>query len=285
MHPLTSKHLISKDGTEILAEATGDPTKPHVIFVHGFTCTATAFDPLFKLEALTKNLFMVRYDTRGHGRSGKPQKAEDYESVHYAEDFQAVVDGFELNNPIYVGWSLGGTILADICAHIVPLPIAAAMWIAPHPYMDYTPSIPSSKQQDGAKFAMGMMSSDPGVVLQSRIDFCEAFVAPGREVPFADMLGWVGATSFLPPSTMGFVMTRKQDATPLKKTAAVGLPMFLIYGSEDLLIPCDAVAVDMKPLFTDWEVVVLEGIGHIPFWEDPELFGGHILRFVKRVSK
>lgn len=57
---LTTKHLTSADGTEILAESTGDYSKPHVVFVHGLTGTGAAFDSLFKLNTLTRNLFMVR---------------------------------------------------------------------------------------------------------------------------------------------------------------------------------------------------------------------------------
>ncbi|KAJ7264262.1 hypothetical protein C8J57DRAFT_1718701 [Mycena rebaudengoi] len=60
---LTTKRLISKDGTEILAEATSNYAKPHIVFVHGFGCTGAAFDPIFNLDVLTENLYMVRYDT------------------------------------------------------------------------------------------------------------------------------------------------------------------------------------------------------------------------------
>jgi pimeloyl-ACP methyl ester carboxylesterase len=56
----------------------------------------------------------VRYDARGHGRSGKPTDAASYESVHYAQDVEAVVKAFNLTMPFFAGWSLGGVIFADI---------------------------------------------------------------------------------------------------------------------------------------------------------------------------
>lgn len=46
----------------------------------------------------------VRYDIRGHGRSGKPSDAASYESQRFAEDFKAVIDAFKLDRPIYAGW-------------------------------------------------------------------------------------------------------------------------------------------------------------------------------------
>ena len=34
----------------------------------------------------------MRYDLRGHGRSGYPMNAASYESRRYAEDFKAVLE-------------------------------------------------------------------------------------------------------------------------------------------------------------------------------------------------
>ena len=70
-----------------------------VIFLHGLGCTSAAFDSLFADPDLTSNLFMVsrvdllfcrlssntfdeqiRYDTRGHGRTGGSDNPEEYVS-------------------------------------------------------------------------------------------------------------------------------------------------------------------------------------------------------------
>ena len=77
-----------------------------VIFLHGLACTSAAFDPLFADKTLTSNLFMVsevgllfcqlngnsldvqiRYDTRGHGRTGGPDNAEGYVSKRMSPYF------------------------------------------------------------------------------------------------------------------------------------------------------------------------------------------------------
>ncbi|KAF5350001.1 hypothetical protein D9756_009054 [Leucocoprinus leucothites] len=54
---------------------------------------------------------------RGHGRSGKPDTDEAWESKRLAEDFDAVVDAFGLCRPFVVGWSLGASHLMDILSY------------------------------------------------------------------------------------------------------------------------------------------------------------------------
>ena len=56
------------------------------------------------LHGLLTACFEVRYDLRGHGRSDKPDDAEGYESLKFAEDFAGVKLAFGLDKPIIVGW-------------------------------------------------------------------------------------------------------------------------------------------------------------------------------------
>lgn len=60
MPPIDTQTITSKDGTTIYAEAAGDRSKPHVLFVHGMLCDGTAFDPIFCDEDFQTQLYMVR---------------------------------------------------------------------------------------------------------------------------------------------------------------------------------------------------------------------------------
>lgn len=112
----------SADGTEIYAEAVGDSSKSAVIFLHGFSMSSMAFDPIFNDPQWLANLYLVssmssyyisnkrlnspevRYDVRGHGRSAKPVDEASWESKRLAEDFDAVVEAFKLDRPFVLGW-------------------------------------------------------------------------------------------------------------------------------------------------------------------------------------
>lgn len=122
--PSLGKFVQSKDGTQIWTHAAGDSTKPAVVFIPGFSCTALAFEKQFDDPKLLNDLYLVsprhtthflvidaaiplhqvRYDPRGQGQSGQPLKAEDYLSERYADDFKAVVDEYRLTKPFVCGW-------------------------------------------------------------------------------------------------------------------------------------------------------------------------------------
>ena len=53
-------YVTSADGTKIWAESTGDPAKPAVVFIPGFSCTLLAFDKQWVNPFMKANLFMVR---------------------------------------------------------------------------------------------------------------------------------------------------------------------------------------------------------------------------------
>jgi pimeloyl-ACP methyl ester carboxylesterase len=55
------------------------------------------------------------------------------------------------------------------------------------------------------------------------------------------------------------------------RVAAVTAPTLLIHGSLDRLIPVSA-ARDLVRRRPDWQLKVLEGVGHVPMMETPDLF-------------
>lgn len=101
---LHSKVLTSPDGVKVFAEATGDPSKHPIVFLHGLALNGTSFDKQFSDPRLNENFYLVRYDLRGHGRSGLPFEFEAYESIRYAEEFKTVCEGFKIEKPSVVAW-------------------------------------------------------------------------------------------------------------------------------------------------------------------------------------
>ena len=53
-------YVTSADGTKIWAESTGNPSKPAVVFIPGFSCSSLAFDKQWTNSFMKANLFMAR---------------------------------------------------------------------------------------------------------------------------------------------------------------------------------------------------------------------------------
>jgi pimeloyl-ACP methyl ester carboxylesterase len=66
---------------------------------------------------------------------------------------------------------------------------------------------------------------------------------------------------------------RMADPRFWSRVAAVKAPTLIIHGSHDRLIPV-AAARELHRRRPDWELKVLEGVGHVPMLETPDLFMG-----------
>ncbi|KAG6895752.1 hypothetical protein C0992_012831 [Termitomyces sp. T32_za158] len=278
-------NVVSKDGTIIHAQAVGNPAKPHVIFAPGLGCTLTAFDPLFEEPSLLSNLYMVRYDTRGHGLSGKPLSPDFYTSDRYADDLEAIIARFKLKTPFFAGWSLGGAIGADIAANFQhPVPFAGLIWLAGLPYLGDILPIVATPVVLG--FLPGLEDNTNGTdSLQTRIDFVESLSAKNDVVPYDTKLTWLGSTAHLPPPVATLVLTRTQDHTRLLEEGASGWPLLILAGTEDKQINGSATIANLAPKFKNVESHLIPGGGHIIFYDDTLTVSKLLLSFIARIRR
>ena len=64
---------------------------------------------------------------------------------------------------------------------------------------------------------------------------------------------------------------RMADPRFWARVAAVRAPTLVVHGSQDRLIPVSA-ALELGRRRPDWQLVVLDGVGHVPMLETPRLF-------------
>jgi len=62
------------------------------------------------IEALQDNHHLILIDARGHGRSNKPHKPEQYAMKHMVGDIVAVLDKLNIQRVAFWGYSMGGRI-------------------------------------------------------------------------------------------------------------------------------------------------------------------------------
>jgi len=283
---VVQKIVKSADGTDIFVEAAGNRSKPEVIFAHGLAGSSAHFDKLFNHPTLLRELYMIRFDTRGHGRSGKPVTEDGYKSERYAEDISGIIKTFGLGQVFFVGWNFGASIAADICAHVTPNPLLGIVYLAALPVVGPVlerVATPRALSLLPALFG----NTDVTHSLHARQQFVDLQVANPQTLPFETKCQWLGAMCVQPPSVTSLVLTRSskpQDPGPLYASGSQGLPLLIVNGTEDAIIWGNLVEEEMKPHFTDLEAQYISKAGHAVAWEQPDQVADLVLNFVGRVE-
>ncbi|KAF8589026.1 alpha/beta-hydrolase [Ramaria rubella] len=280
---LQKQLLTSKDGTEIYAEAAGNPSKPHVVLVHGFGLSTIVFSKQFSDQKLLETLYLVAYDLRGHGRSGKPDVPEAYSQDRNAEDFMAVVNGFNLRKPILAGWSMGASAAADVCHTYGPSPLSGIIYMGGVPWLGR-----EIGKKIGTEMLIKMMgdfaADDLSRFSEVAIRFADISVADPAQMDFTAKMSWIGCLFRLTLPVRRCILSREQDPSRLLQEGGKAIPLLIINGALDAHCKGDVVMEEMKSFFADFEGVVVPEASHAVFWDQPEVVRENFLRFAARVS-
>jgi pimeloyl-ACP methyl ester carboxylesterase len=110
------------DGLRLYYERSGSGA-PELLFVPGWCCDHTAFQPQFDHFAGTHAVTAL--DLRGVGQSDGPE--DGYSIPELADDVAAFCDVVGIEKPVVVGHSLGGMIAVDLGARYPSLPGALVL--------------------------------------------------------------------------------------------------------------------------------------------------------------
>lgn len=128
-------HTIEANGVPLHVVEAGDPQGAPVLWLHGIWDRWLMWEDV--VPQIPGHHFMVEF--RGHGESGKPEGAERYRWVDYADDIVALIDALGFPQFAVVGFSLGA-ITATLVAAREPERVVRAVAVDP-PYQDGSPAI------------------------------------------------------------------------------------------------------------------------------------------------
>lgn len=93
---------------------TSKPSPP-LLFLHGNSADSRIFEPLLNEPQLKENYTLIVFDYPGHGRSeDAPEPDKAYFQYAYAEAALKVLQHYNVDNFIAVGWSLGGHVALEL---------------------------------------------------------------------------------------------------------------------------------------------------------------------------
>jgi pimeloyl-ACP methyl ester carboxylesterase len=268
------KTVALPDGEALAYIDTGDADGTPVVLIHGYTDNARDWVPL--LPYLSKNLRLIVVDIRGHGRSSKPECC--YGRLDFAYDIKLLLDALGVERAAIVGHSLG-SIIAQTFAEYWPERTSRVVLISstggapprphPKPQFDFAAEIRKLKEpiDPDSPFMIAWWDSptpvDPDFIRRQRQD---AAAIPLRV--------WLAVLDQALPADTAYADLQRT----LPRLRA---PTLLIWGSKDPIME-EPVRRTLRRALPNAEVKVFEGLGHNPFWEDPQDVATVINAFLDR---
>lgn len=100
-------------GVPLNVVSVGDPQKPGILLVHGIGQSHYSFKKQLDSD-LAEDYYLVSFDLRGHGGSGKPWDPQAYLAPEtWSGDVFAVMQAMGLKKPVMVAWSYGTYVAMD----------------------------------------------------------------------------------------------------------------------------------------------------------------------------
>ena len=98
--------MIDADGCLLNVSVEGRDGGPTLMLSNSLGCTLQMWEP--QMKALTQVFRVIRYDRRGHGKSGVP--AGPYSMERFGRDVLAILDDLNIDKVHWCGLSMGGMV-------------------------------------------------------------------------------------------------------------------------------------------------------------------------------
>jgi 3-oxoadipate enol-lactonase len=257
---------VSTNGIEL--NCTVEGSGPWVVMSHSLACDLRMWDEQAAL--LADDYTVLRFDTRGHGKSDAP--AGEYTLEMLAADAKGLLDALGIETCHWIGLSMGGMVgqvmalrypglfktlvLADTTSRYPPE--AKSLWEGRIAIVREKGMEPLVEPTLARWFTEGF--------LRDQRDICNRVGAMIRSTPAA---GYAGCCHAIP----------KIDLTSRLKEIAC--PALVIVGEQDAGTPVD-MARDIHTALPGSELVIIPSASHLSNIEQPEAFNRAITGFLAR---
>ena len=268
-------HKVKGGGqVELAVFDAGDRAKQAIILIHGWSQHHLSWQRQFHSD-LTANFHLVAPDLRGHGASDKPAGADHYDhSRPWAEDIAAIIDHFELEAPVLVGWSMGGWVVCDYLRVFGQDRLGGVVVIGSGIRMD--PSLTALRSADV------VAEATYGQDQAAEIAAVKAFVRACSHQPidtesFASMVAF---NMLCPPHIRSACRKRIEDYREV--LGALTVPNMIVHGLQERV--CIApIYQELRAAMPAAQVHEYADCGHMPFWEDADRFNHDLQAFANYV--
>jgi pimeloyl-ACP methyl ester carboxylesterase len=253
---------------------------PAVLLIHGMAGSSATWHAI--IPQLSKKYRVIAPDLLGHGMSAKPRG--DYSLGAFAVFLRDLLHELGVDRATVTGQSLGGGIAMQFAhqhrEHCERLALIGSGGLGP----DLSPLL-RILSAPGAEFVLPVVAPQPVLNLGNKLG--SWLTSAGIQAPRAGQM-WHAYSSLSDPRTrQAFLRTlrsvvdyRGQAVSALNKIhLAAGMPIVLIWGDQDRIIPV-AHAYAAHDALEGSRLEVLEGIGHFPHVEAPSAVADILENFI-----
>ena len=253
---------VTANGVDLFYDLTGPEGAPPVVFSNSLGTSLEMWDA--QVRALAPRARCLRYDTRGHGRSGVVDAPATIDDL--AADLAGLLDALGIARAHVVGLSLGGMTaqaFAARCPERVDRLVLMATAAQMGPASAWEERAATVRREGMAALVDPVMARwfTPGFAADPRAQ------AVRRQILATDPRGYAAACGVI----------RDMDLRP--RLAAIAAPTLVLAGEEDPATPV-AKAQEVVAGVRGAELVVVPRAAHLLNVEQPALVSEHLVRFL-----
>jgi len=273
------KTITGHNGVRLHVATAGDPAKPAILLIHGGSQNSQSWK--HQLSALAARFYLVAPDLRGHGASDKPNAPSAYDnSTPWAGDINAIITQMGLKKPLLVGWSMGGWVVQDYIRTHGDGAISGIVLIGTSVTTGQCSPDGVAVKRDADVVARGMYSDDPDENLAATQKFIRACTA--NPLTADDAAAMLDFNMLVPPHVRRAARYRHEDYRPTMANLTV--PALVVWGDKERLALPPMIDQTLATI-PNAEALELNGLGHAPFFEDPDRFNPALAEFATRARQ
>lgn len=257
------------------------PGEPSLVLIHGLMGTAATFLPL--LAEVADDRHVIALDLPGAGGSERdPNMGASLAKV--TESVLKALDALELDSPIFVGHSHGGSVSLYLAASY-PDRASGLVLLAPaHPYFRHADQLIRFYLSPLGKVFAHTMPWYPQWMQMAalrRMAGPKSWDEPERLIPYRENIRTRGTI----PHLLKLLRTWHSDMVELRDLLECPFrtPTLLIWGEHDRAVPAST-AEALKRRLLDSELQFFDGVGHRPAEERPKLTAALIEEWIESTA-
>ncbi len=250
----------------MLRQGQGEP----LVLLHGIVCTAGVWDEVMPL--LTPHYDTIAFTALGH-RGGPVPARRPVLIEHMVDDFEARLDQLGLDRPHMAGNSMGGWIALELARRGRASSVCA---LSPAGAWDAGTEEQKQSRQRLRDVARDAKRARPLLPLALRSKRVRKYALSlnavhGERMTPAQVLA--RTDDVLGCTAMEDVLTTEEELAPLDPPPC---PITLAWSEHDRVLPLDLNGERARELIPGTRFIVLNGVGHVPMFDDPQLVAATI---------